>query len=94
MCKDIGIPQATFTKWKNENKSPSFYKILEIAKYLEISIDELAEIKEKEKKEITKKQEELINAYEKAPGNIKDIIDTALEPYKENNSKSSISKIG
>lgn len=93
MCKETGIGTATYSSWKTKGTQPQIDKVIKIAEYLEISLDELAGIKKKEKREITKKQEELIDAYEKAPKNIKDIIDTALEPYKDNK-KSFNSMIG
>lgn len=71
---------------------PNIETIMKIAQYLETPIDELLETGIKET-EIKKEEKKLIKAYEKAPQNLKNSIDSILEPYKENSSKSSISKI-
>lgn len=90
MCKDIGMPQATFTKWKNENKNPSIDRIILIAQYLDISIDELTGIKKTEKF-ISSEEIKTIEAYREAPNNIKNIVDTALEQYKKKENKGKLS---
>ena len=38
---DTGIPQATFSRWKNGVAAPKVDKLIKIAEYLGISLDEL-----------------------------------------------------
>lgn len=90
MCKDIGIKQATYSAWKQKGTQPQIDKVILIVNYLELSLDELLELK---KEEITEREKEILRAYKKAPASVQQGIDTLLEPYKENQ-RLSKSKIG
>ena len=37
-----GIPRSTFTDWKNGRSNPKFEKLLKIAAYFEVSVEEFA----------------------------------------------------
>ena len=80
------------TIYNMKKSTPNIETVIKIAKYLNIPLDELLET-EIIQTEIKKEEKELIKAYQKAPQNLKNSIDSILAPYKENSSKSSISKI-
>ncbi len=41
VSRTLGIPQSTFTDWKSGKSSPKLQKLLKIAKYFEVSLEEL-----------------------------------------------------
>lgn len=41
VAKATGIPQSTFTEWKQNTSSPKLKKLLKIAEYFEVSLEEL-----------------------------------------------------
>lgn len=41
VAKNTGIPQSTFTDWKTGRSAPKMEKLIKIADFLGVSIDEL-----------------------------------------------------
>ena len=40
VAKATGIPQSTFTDWKNEKSAPKLEKLIKIADFLGVTLDE------------------------------------------------------
>ncbi|MGP1589173.1 MAG: helix-turn-helix domain-containing protein [Oribacterium sp.] len=64
--KDIGIKQQSFKNWE-KGSEPGVYKIIAILKYLEVSADELFEIKAKESNKISTNEQELLTYFRQLP---------------------------
>lgn len=50
IAKDLEMPQSTFSDWKSGRSKPKADKLLKIANYLEVPVEDL--ISEKENKQI------------------------------------------
>lgn len=91
--KNLGIKQSTFKNWVNGTE-PGVEKIVAILKYLELSADEIFELKEKEPNVLNEEETKIIEAYRGAAPAIqiatKKLLDIA-EPGRE---KSSTSRTG
>ena len=85
LAKYLGVSQAVITTWKNRKTDPPASKLINICKFLEISVYELLG-------EEPNNQLELI--YSKLDPKDKEIVDNIFSRYKYQEQKSSDSKIG
>lgn len=85
ICKNLNISQTTFSSWKKGSK-PSIDKAIDIIRYLQLSADEIFDLKEKEPDELTEEEKKIIEAYRGAAPAIqiatKKLLDIA-EPEPE-----------
>lgn len=88
LAKYLDVSQAVITTWKTRGTDPPANKLINICKFLDISIYELLGVKNEH-------QSELEKLYSKASAKDKSYIDFILSQYKENQEQSSsTSKIG
>lgn len=90
MCKDLNIPAQTITNWKKGSK-PNIDTAIQVIKYLELSADEIFEIKIKNTNE--PRIQEIIEKYKILPKEKKElvlnIVQTLAEDYEfEQNTQS------
>lgn len=90
ICKNLNISQTTFTSWKRGSK-PSIDKATEIMRYLQVSADEILELK-KDPPDFTKEEIELVQAYRVAAPAMQEAVRKLLE--LDDKSKSSDCQIG
>lgn len=75
--KELGIKQSSFANWRNKKtKSMSLDTALVLAQYFNISIDNIANIKNTNT--LSSKENELINSYKKADKTTQEIVDKIL----------------
>jgi len=89
--KNIGIKQSTFKNWVNGTE-PGVEKIVAILKYLEVSADEIFELK-KEPLNFTLEEKQLLESYRQADAGTQRNIRKLLD-IPENMPKSSRSATG
>lgn len=66
ICKDLEISQSTFTAWK-KGSIPSVEQAIKIIKYLQLSADELFDIKAQESNKISTNEQELLTYFRQLP---------------------------
>lgn len=87
LAKHLDVSQAVITTWKTRKTDPPANKLINICKFLDISIYELLGAE-------NENQSELDKLYAKASAKDKSYIDFILSQYKDQEQTSSTSKIG
>lgn len=94
ICKDLNISQTTYSGWKT-GRQPALDKAIEIIRYLEISADELFELKScktitlNPRPALTAEEEALLEKYnqltERNKGKAEEKIESLIEEQTKNN---------
>lgn len=79
ICKKLKISNTTFSSWKKGSK-PSIDKAVEILRYLQLSADEIFELKSEE---FTEHEHNVITSYRAANPGIQDAVDKLLDVKNE-----------
>ena len=84
--KKLGISTSTISNWKTKsNKDMNLSTALKLAKYFNISLDNIIELEQHEV--LTDKEKELIEQYNKADKTTQEIVDKILNIKTKSNFK-------
>ena len=89
----LGLKKSPLTDWKNNKSKPTIDQIRTICEIFAVSADYILFGKDNDDN-LTEEENEIIQAYKRADARTQEIIKLSLQPYMQQETESSNSKIG